>query len=194
MATRVRLFISAGPAEEPAREVLGRALAELPANIGWVIKRTPDVYAVPECHLFALILGADIVAPVGLELWWARRTGKPILAYLADGSRTPAGQVFLQENALLDWRRYGDLAALRRAFVKDICRFLLSHTEQYGVTVVEAETLRGLLAEQEKAATPKAPLVEPASPRATGAGGGGVILAPGKDEPPGARIIGTREA
>ena len=68
MATRVRLFISAGPGEEPARELLGRALAELPINIGWVIKRTPDVDAVPECHLFALLLGADIWAPVGLEL------------------------------------------------------------------------------------------------------------------------------
>ncbi len=191
MATRVRLFISAGPAEEPAREILGRALAELPVNIGWVIKRTPDVDAVPECHLFALILGADIVAPVGLELWWARRTGKPILAYLSAGSRTPAGQVFWQENALLDWRSYGDLAALRRAFVKDVCRFLLSHTEQYGVTVAEAETLRGLLAEQEKTAAPKAPGPGPAAPQPAGAGGGGVILAPGKDEVPGARIIGA---
>lgn len=194
MATRVRLFISAGPAEEPAREILGRALAELPVNIGWVIKRTPDVDAVPECHLFVLILGADIVAPVGLELWWARRTAKPILAYFAEGGRTPAGQVFLQENALLDWKRYSDLPALRRAFVKDICRYLLAHTDQYGVTVAEAETLRGLLAEQEKAAAPKPSAAAPAATRPAGAGGGGVILAPGKDEPPGARIIGAQEA
>ncbi len=193
MATRVRLFISAGPAEEPAREILGRALAELPVNVGWVIKRTPDVDAVPESHLFALILGADIVAPVGLELWWARRTGKPILAYLAEGGRTPAGQVFYQENALLDWKRYADLPALRRAFIKDVCRFLLAHTEQYGVTVAEAETLRSLLATQEKPATPAGPATEPTPPRATGAGGGGVILAPGKDEPPGVRIIGAQE-
>lgn len=194
MATRVRLFISAGPAEEATREILGRALAELPVNIGWVIKRTPDVDSVPECHLFALVLGADIVAPVGLELWWARRTGKPILAYFAEGNRTPAGQVFLQENALLDWKRYTDLPTLRRAFVRDICRFLLAHTEQYGVTVAEAETLRGLLAEQEKAAMPSGPTVERVVTRPAGAGGGGVILAPGKDEVPGARIISTQKA
>ena len=68
MATRVRLFISAGPDQEPTRELLGRALAEMPVNIGWFIKRTPDVDSVAECHLFALLLGSDIWAPVGLEL------------------------------------------------------------------------------------------------------------------------------
>ena len=132
------------PDEDPARELLGRALAELPVNIGWVIKRTPDVDAVAECHLYALVLGTDIWAPVGLELWWARRTEKPILAYAADVSRTPAGQAFRQEHAFLDWKRYTDLPALRRLFLRDICRFLLLHSDRYGVTVVESETLRGL--------------------------------------------------
>ena len=88
MATRVRIFISAAPDEDPARGLLGRALAELPVNIGWVIKRTPDVDSVAECHLYALVLGTDIWAPVGLELWWARRTEKPILAYAADAADT----------------------------------------------------------------------------------------------------------
>ncbi len=186
MTTRVRLFIGAGPAEEPARELLGRALAELPVNIGWLIKRTPDVDAVPECHLFVLVLGADICAPVGLELWWARRTEKPILAYSSDAVRTPAGQVFLQENAALDWTRYADLAALRRAFLRDVSRFLLAHPERYGVTAVEAETLHGFLAHLEQLAAPSAPR------KATGAGGGGIILAPGKDMPAGAREIEAR--
>ena len=42
MASQIRLFISGGPDQEPARELLGRALAEFPVNVGWVIKRTPD--------------------------------------------------------------------------------------------------------------------------------------------------------
>jgi hypothetical protein len=183
MATRVRIFISAAPTEDPARELLGRALAELPVNIGWVIKRTPDVDSVPECHLFALMLGRDIWAPVGLELWWARRTEKPILAYAADASRTPAGQAFRQDNAFLDWRRYADLTALRRSFLRDICRFLLLHPDRYGVTVVEAETLRGFATQLEQSASTL--LVG----KATGAAGGGVILAPGKDIPTGARLV-----
>lgn len=192
MATRVRLFISAGPAEEPARELLGRALAELPVNIGWIIKRTPDVDAVAECHLFVLVMGADIVAPVGLELWWALRTEKPILAYAAGIGRTPAGQVFWQENALLDWTRYADLPGLHRAFVTDISRFLLAHPDRYGLTLFEAERLRLWVAELDRrpAATQTQPPGDAAFAKATGAGGGGVILAPGKDDMPGAHNIG----
>jgi hypothetical protein len=184
MATRVRIFVSAAPGEDRAREQLGRALAELPVNIGWVIKRTPDVDSVPESHLYTLVLGRDIWAPVGLELWWARRTEKPILAYAADAARTPAGQAFLQENMFLDWRRFADLPALRRAFLRDISRFLLVHPDRYGVTVVEAETLRGFAARLEQ------PPSSPSVGKATGAGGGGVILAPGKDVPTGARLVG----
>jgi hypothetical protein len=183
MPSQVRLFVSAGPDLEPARELLGRALAELPINVGWVIKRTPDVESVAECHLFLLLLGADIHAPVGLELWWARRTEKPILSYAANVTHTPAGQVFLQENAGLAWQRFADLPSLRRLILPDLGRFLLAHAERYGVTLAEVETLRGLEAALAKT-------VPPAAPRqATGASGGGVILAPGKDEPRGARLL-----
>jgi hypothetical protein len=193
VATQVRLFVSAGPAEEGAREHLGRALAELPVNVGWVIKRTPDIDSVAECHLFAILLGHDIAAPVGLELWWARRTEKPILAYTPEGMRTPACQVFYQDNLYLDWRTFGDSVTLRRVFLRDISHFLLRHTERYGVTVPEAEALRGFMTLLEKPATvvpDKAPGRPGPLSKAQGAGGGGVILAPGKDTPRGARIVG----
>lgn len=193
MATQVRLFVSAGPAEEGVREHLGRALAELPVNVGWIIKRTPDVDSVAESHLFVLLLGRDIEAPVGLELWWARRTEKPVVAYTPEGPRTPACQVFYQDNIYLDWRAYADMAALRRAFLLDMARFLLAHDERYGVTVTETEALRGFIAYLEKAAATlpvRGPRREGLLTKAQGAAGGGVILAPGKDEPRGARIIG----
>ena len=185
MATQVRLFVSAGPEEEPAREQLGRALAELPVNVGWVIKRTPDVDAVPECHLFVLLLGSDIWAPVGLELWWARRTEKPIVACRSDAVRTPAGQAFLQDNALLEWHRYDDLSMLRRTFLRDVSRFLLAHPDRYGITVIEAEMLRNFAARLEQSAP------SPVAAETKGAAGGGVILAPGKDIIPGARLVGN---
>lgn len=189
MATQVRLFISAGPDEEPARELLGRALAELPVNIGWMIKRTPDFESVPECHLYVIVLGRDIVAPVGLELWWARRTEKPIMGYLATGTRTPAGLVFQQENALLNWAPFKNLSGLRRLFLTDIARFLLAHGERYGVTVVETETLKALIRVLGEAASTEEEKAPAIHPNLRGAGGGGVILAPGKDVPRGARII-----
>jgi len=193
MASQVRLFISGGPDQEPARELLGQALAEFPVNVGWVIKRTPDVDSVAECHLFLILLGADITAPVGLELYWAQRTEKPTRAYRMNVSRTPAGQVFVQETAGLDWRRCADLAALRRHVLADLSRFLLSNAERYGITVIEAQRLHTFIGALEKAAA-NAPANEPAGeqpkPAPAGAGGGGVILAPGKDEPRGARLVG----
>lgn len=193
MASQVRLFISGGPDQEPARELLGQALAEFPVNVGWVIKRTPDVDAVAESHLFLILLGADITAPVGLELYWAQRTEKPACAYRMDVSRTPAGQVFAQENSGLDWRRCHDLAALRRHVMADLSRFLLSNTERYGITVMEAQRLHAFIGALEKAAagaTTGEAAGERPKPAPAGAGGGGVILAPGKDEPRGARLVG----
>jgi len=195
MASQVRLFISGGPDQEPARELLGQALAEFPVNVGWVIKRTPDVDSVAESHLFLILLGADITAPVGLELYWAQRTEKPTCAYRMDVNRTPAGQVFVQDaqRAGLDWRRCHDLAALRRRVLADLSRFLLSNAERYGITMMEAQRLHAFIGALEKAAAGApagGPTGERPTPKPAGAGGGGVILAPGKDEPRGARLVG----
>ena len=189
MASQVRLFISGGPDQEPARELIGRALAEFPINVGWTIKRTPDVDSVAESHLYLLLLGADITAPVGLELYWALRTEKPIFAYLSNMAHTPAGQVFIRDNARLDWRRHNDLVTLRRQITADLSRFLLAHAERYGVTVLEARRLHVFIAELEKAAATE-PSATAAPPKPAGAGGGGVILAPGKDELRGAHLVG----
>jgi hypothetical protein len=83
---------------------------------------------------------------------------------------------------------------LRRLFLADMARFLLAHAERYGVMVSEAEALRGLLAQLEKASAAgtasRQRRREGPLDKAQGAAGGGVILAPGKDEPRGARIIG----
>ncbi len=200
MPVQVRLFISAGPELNPARELLGQGLAAFPVNVGWVIKRTPDIDSVAECHLFVVLLGADITAPVGLELWWARRTEKPIFAYRAEGAWTPAGRVFFQDNADLDWRRCGDPVTLQRLVLTDLSRFLLAHADRYGVTLLEIERLRLYIAELEKviSTSNRQPIPEMRSKivqgiiegEITGAGGGGVILAPGKDQPVGARVVG----
>jgi hypothetical protein len=106
-------------------------------------------------------------------------------------NRTPAGQVFVQETAGLDWRRCHDLAALRRHVLADLSRFLLDNTERYGITVIEGQRLHNFIAALEKAATAEQS-TETLAPKPAGAGGGGVILAPGKDEPRGARLVGER--
>jgi hypothetical protein len=172
MPTRVRLFVSGGPDQELARELLGRALAELPINIGWMIKRTPDIESVAETHLFMLLLGQDISAPVGLELWWARRTEKPMLAYRSQGMRTPACNVFLQDNADLEWTTYDGLPALKVAALRDLARFLTAGAERYGLTVPEAEALRAYLQRLGRAESVKVPTEAGRIGEGTDRGGG----------------------
>ena len=41
MASRLSIFVSAGPDLEIEREVVGKAIAGLPVSVGWVIKYTP---------------------------------------------------------------------------------------------------------------------------------------------------------
>ena len=55
---------------------------------------------------------------------------------------------------------------------------------------MEAQRLHAFIGALEKAAS--VPVNAPAGtrPKPAGAGGGGVILAPGKDEPRGARLVG----
>ena len=89
---------------------------------------------------------------------------------------------------MLDWRRCADFQQLRRTFSLDIGRFLVTHAERYGLTLLEAELMREFLARLDQ----PAPTTIPA--KAQGAGGGGVILAPGKDEPVGARLISDHGA
>ena len=108
MANRLRIFISAGPDLEVEREVIGKAIAGLPVSLGWVIKYTPRLNeplapaleAVAASHFYALLLGRDITAPVGSELYTARQGGNRILAFLKDGPRTPAAQVFVRDSSL----------------------------------------------------------------------------------------------
>ncbi len=171
------------------------ALAELPVNVGWIIKRTPDVDSVgvpPLCRRHGA--GHQRIGRPGSLVEDGGAPRKPIFR-LSAANRTPAGQVFLQENVVLDWTRFADLPALRRAFLLDISRFLLAHGERYGLTVVEGETLRGYLNMLERSGAEGQPRPGPETPltKATGAGGGGVILAPGKDDVRGARLIGDDE-
>jgi len=95
MASRLRLFVSAAPDLEAEREVIGQTVAELPVSLGWAIKRTPKrgeplrpaLEAVEACDFYVLLLATDIRAPVGLELYAARRAGKDPLAFLKDATR-----------------------------------------------------------------------------------------------------------
>jgi hypothetical protein len=84
MVDKLRLYISAAYDLRFERDVLARAIAEIPTSLGWTITQTPgpdqeaNLDAVVQADVHLLILGSDIQAPVGLEWSTARRAGKQV--------------------------------------------------------------------------------------------------------------------
>jgi hypothetical protein len=144
VANRLRIFISAGPDLEVEREVIGKAIASLPVSLGWVIKYTPRrdeplapaLEAVAASHFYALLMGTDITAPVGSELHIARLGGKRILAFLKDGTRTPAARVFIKD-ATLEWNPFRSEDELGRLLQKALAEQILEGAQIYGISPVD---------------------------------------------------------
>jgi hypothetical protein len=196
MAERLRLFVSAGPNLEAEREIIGQAVARLPVSLGWIIKRTPNrgeplapaLEAIRACDFYVLLLSTDISAPVGLELITARRTRKTTLAFLKEETaRTPAARVFIRD-AQVSWTPFHSGQELELLIQKALAHRILEGAKTYPISPVEWETLSALVEQpsyQEMA--------EPEPTEASGAGGGGVIIAPGRDLPPGGVLVGESQ-
>ena len=87
MQSKFGMHISSSPDLRIEREVVGRALTELPTTLGWRITHTPfhdkepDIKAIATADAHIFLLGVDIYAPMGIE-WLARkRAGRPTLAW-----------------------------------------------------------------------------------------------------------------
>jgi hypothetical protein len=195
MTSRLNVFISAGPDLELEREVVGKSIASLPVSVGWTIKHTPlpgeapdpSMEAVATCDFYALLLGADITAPVGAELDVARRASKRIFAFLSEVSRTPAAYVFCRRLPE-EWLRFSGERELRRLFQKTLVDQILERPESYGMTLVDWEALSALSSELADEASHREE--GDITPRHGGAGSDAVIVAPGRDLPSGGMLIG----
>lgn len=150
MIDKFRLYISAAPDLRFERDLLARAITEIPTTLGWTITQTPpasrepDLNAVRQADAHLLVMGIDIQAPVGLEWAVARRAGKPVtLLYKSTVTQTQAAQAFVRDVAKHgQWRAFEDAAGLRRLVLKLLAEQLIAQAVDYEMLPDEIDTLK----------------------------------------------------
>jgi hypothetical protein len=180
MVDQARLYISAAADLRFERDLLGRAIAEIPTTLGWRILQSPiqgepfDPGEIRNAQLHILIMGEDIRAPIGAEWAIARQMGLASILFLKQGMiRTQAGDAFVRHvERYTTWRSFQDPADLRYQTWKALAEQILSEASFYALKPKEIEQLREWLDELEK--NRPAPIEEARS----GASQGGVILSP----------------
>lgn len=183
MAETLRLFVSATNDLEAERALIGRAVAQLPVQIGIEIRRTPARGAAYE-EIFELIsnvdrvyflMGEDITAPSGAEWFLAWKLERSLLPLRLVSRRTPAAQDFMRLYPG-KWAAFATGDELMRIVTLDLARILQHPTNRYGLSLTELELLSVHAHRIQSDAKPD--FAEPG-----GAEGGGVLLDIGHREP-----------
>jgi hypothetical protein len=181
MARPIHLFISSSPDLAAEREALGQAVAELPISVGFEIMHTrPGETAdigetlsfIERCDLYAIVLGADFAAPMGIEWQRAQDALKPTLAYAKREMHSPSAQKLLRETNVA-WTPFESPQELKAHATQSLAQLLLDHGETFGLYVDDIDGLLAVLGKEDKG-----PSDEP--DRREGAGRGGIILGRGK--------------
>src|SRR5690554_4831481 len=89
MDKELGIYISAAPEMDAECELVGQLLAGMTQSVRWTIKRTPappegeapDLERLRASQFYLILLGTDIVAPMGVEHAEARRRELAIFAY-----------------------------------------------------------------------------------------------------------------
>lgn len=183
MAETLRLFVSATNDLEAERSLIGRAVAQLPVQIGIEIRRTPTRGAAYE-EIFELIsnvdrfyflMGEDITAPSGAEWFVAWKLERSLLPLRLVSRRTPAAQDFMRFYPG-KWGSFATDEELLRIVTLDLTRILQHPTNRYGLSLTELELLN-VHAQRINSS------LQPRLPELGGAEGGGVLLDIGHREP-----------
>jgi hypothetical protein len=150
MADEVLVYISAAPELQPEREILGRAVTEVPVTLGWRVVQSPsgdapaDLAAAARADMHLLLLGSDIQAPIGREWIAARRAGRRPVPLLKRGVlQTPAAQSFqryIEEQVA--WRPFRDGAELRLLGLKLLTDHILVQAQHYALSPLELARLK----------------------------------------------------
>lgn len=198
MVDQVLLYISAAPDLEAEREILGRAVTEVPVELGWRIVQSPgrddpvDLAAVVKAGVHLLIMGSDIRAPIGQEWLAARRAGRLPALFLKQGVlRTPAAQEFRRYiEVQAPWQAYRGPADLRGVVLRLLADHLLGRAVTYGLTPGEIMRMQAWRTELSAPSEAGGEVVR------GGAGESGVVLSPERYVPADGVLIqpGEKEA
>ena len=160
----VTIYISAASDLMAEREALARMIAELPVTLPWRIGQSPieteviDSETLANADLYFVVMGADIRAPVGLELHIAQRANQSIIGFAKQSvAYTPAGQVFLREmRSIIAWQPFKTISELVQRVRRVIIEHLLRQAIRYTLTPAEITNLQQLLTSQESASPTEA--------------------------------------
>lgn len=165
----INLYLSAASDLSRERDLLSRAVVELPVTLGWKINLTPlgnkvfDENLVLESDVHILILGEDIRAPIGLEWYLSRTVGhKPVFLIKDRIPRTMAASDFLRHiSSYPKLYTFSSLAEFRHAALLQIGNILIERADYFNLGSVEHENLSSFIQDLAE--------VEPESPdRVTG--------------------------
>jgi hypothetical protein len=178
MGKELGIYISAAPDREAECERLGQLLAHLTPGVRWVIKRTPlsgeggnpDLAALRAGRFYLMVLGMDILAPMGVEWLAAQKAGLTMLAFRSSTAvPSPAASDFAR-HAGSRWISYDTPLAFQRLAERALVEALVEGTPGYGLDLADIEHLAARL--EALNGDPSGP---PGEER-RGAGRGGVIL------------------
>jgi hypothetical protein len=190
MTDRVSLYISGASDLTAEREVLSRAITEIPTSLGWRITQTPigdeplALQAAAQADLHVLILGGDIRAPIGAEWLAARRAGHAPTLFLKDSAHTLAALFFIRDlEHYAAWHPFNDTADLRRQVLALVVEHILNHAIPYQVNPDEFEKLRAWRKQLETSEK------KPEDETRGGAGASSVILSPERFIPSEGKLV-----
>lgn len=197
MAETLRIFVSATHELEAERAVIGRALAELPIEIGAEIRRTPvsgasydDIFEmIANVDRVYFLLAQDITAPSGAEWHLAWQLERSVLALRKPMRLTPAAQDFMRLASFADWTFFRSSSELMRIVTLDFVRMLNHPKNRYGLSVTELELL-SLRAAEVRSTLPAAGGLP--GGELGGAEGGGVLLDIGHKDPTEGELLEDR--
>lgn len=180
MSVQLSLYVSAAAEMDAECELLGQLLAGLPRSARWTIKRTPsvgepanpDLGALSRATAYVILLGSDLVAPMGVE-WEAAQAARVTSFCYRHSERiaSPAAAAFARESGA-HWQPYATPGEFIAQFERALIRELVRGTPGYGLDLAAIEELAARL--QELEGEPQGDHPENESRR--GAGQGGVIL------------------